>query len=219
MPRARAIVAPSILSADFSRLGDEVRRAESGGADWIHIDVMDGRFVPNITMGPLVVKAVRSVTRLPLDVHLMIAEPERYVKDFVAAGADRVTVHVEATTHLQRTLAAIRESGAAPGAAVNPATPLSTVEHVLPDLSTLLVMTVNPGVGGQSFLTGMLPKVERARRMVDEAGLPTLVAIDGGATPETAAASRKSGADVVVAGSSVFSAKGDLKAAIEALRA
>ena len=197
-------VAPSILSADFGRLAEEVACAERAGADWIHVDVMDGRFVPNITLGPVVVKAVRAATRLPVDVHLMIVEPERYVADFVAAGADVVSVHVEASPHLHRTLAFIRSLGARAGVVLNPHSSEESVRHVVADLDLVLVMSVNPGFGGQSFIPGALAKARRLRAMLDEAGSPAVLEIDGGITPSNARAVVEAGVDMLVAGSAVF---------------
>jgi ribulose-phosphate 3-epimerase len=199
-------VAPSILSADFARLGDEVRDIEAGGADWVHVDVMDGRFVPNLTIGPL-----------PLDVHLMIVEPERYVEDFAAAGADCISVHAEASPHLQRTLRRIRELGKRAGVVLNPHTPEDALRYVLEDLDLVLVMSVNPGFGGQKFLPQVLPKVAALRRMIDDAGLPIDIEIDGGINGETAPLAIAAGARVLVAGSAVFDQK-DRAAAIRALR-
>jgi ribulose-phosphate 3-epimerase len=200
------LIAPSILSADFGRLAVEVTAAERAGADWIHIDVMDGRFVPNITMGPAVVKAVRAATTLPLDVHLMIVEPERYVGDFVDAGADWVTVHAEVSPHLQRTLAVIRQRGAKAGVVLNPHTPADVVRYVLDDADLILVMSVNPGFGGQSFLPAVLPKLRELRQRIEEHGAKTLLEIDGGITPTTAGDAALAGAQVLVAGSAVFGA-------------
>jgi ribulose-phosphate 3-epimerase len=198
------LISPSILSADFTRLGEEVRSVEDAGADWIHIDVMDGHFVPNITIGPLVVAAVKKVTKLPLDVHLMISDPDRYVEDFHAAGADILTVHPEAAIHLHRTLSRIRELGMKAGAALNPATGLEALEYVLPNLDVVMLMTVNPGFGGQSFIKTMLPKVKALREMIDRSGYRILSEIDGGVSPETAPGLIENGADVFVAGSAVF---------------
>ena len=224
-------IAPSILSADFGRLALEVAAAERAGADWIHVDVMDGRFVPNITMGPAIVKAVRAATKLPLDVHLMIVEPERYVGDFIAAGADWVTVHAEASPHLQRTLSVIRQLGAKAGVVLNPHTPVDVVRHVLDDADLVLVMSVNPGFGGQSFLPAVLPKLRQLRELIAEHGSAALVEIDGGITSETAGDAAASGAQVLVAGSAVFgkNSRGadataeqreeDYRAAISAIRA
>jgi len=213
----RVRIAPSILSARFERLGEEVRAVEAAGADWIHVDVMDGRFVPNLTIGPAVVEAVRRCTSLPLDVHLMIVEPERSVEDFVRAGAATVGVHVEACPHLHRTLAQIREAGARACAVLNPATPASSVELVLADLDQVLVMTVNPGFGGQKFIAGMLPKIETLRRWIDERGLEVALEVDGGIGAETIARAARAGADVFVAGTAVFGAP-DYAEAIAALR-
>ncbi|WP_434043915.1 MULTISPECIES: ribulose-phosphate 3-epimerase [Sorangium] len=200
------IVAPSILSADFGRLADEVRAAEAAGADWIHVDVMDGRFVPNITIGPLVVRAVRAATRLPLDVHLMIVEPERYVAEFAAAGADRISVHVEASPHLHRTLQQIRDAGARPGVVLNPHTSEESIRHVLPDLDLVLVMSVNPGFGGQQFIPGSLAKLRSLRQAIDEAGLDITLEVDGGIAPSTSGQVVAAGARALVAGAAVFGA-------------
>ena len=199
-------IAPSILSADFSELGASVREVEKAGADWIHVDVMDGHFVPHITIGPLVVKAVSRVTKLPLDVHLMIEAPDRYIQDFVKAGATTVGVHVEACPHLHRTLAQIREAGVRASVVLNPATPAQAVEPVLEDVDQVLVMTVNPGFGGQKFIEGMLPKIEFLRRAIDERGLNVALEVDGGIGPETIARAARAGADVFVAGTAVFGA-------------
>lgn len=213
------IVAPSILSADFARLGEEVRAVEAAGADWIHVDVMDGRFVPNLTIGPVVVAAVRKVTQKPLDVHLMIVEPERYLDDFAQAGADHIMVHCEpsATIHLHRTLSHIRDLGKIAGVVLNPATPLSQIEHVLDLCGIVLVMTVNPGFGGQKFLPSMLPKIRALRRMIDERGLETVIEVDGGLSGANAWQAIDAGAGAIVAGSAVFGAK-DYAAAIAAIR-
>ncbi len=200
------LIAPSILSADFGQLALDVRAVERAGADWIHVDVMDGRFVPNITLGPPIVKAVRNATDLPLDVHLMIVEPERYVADFVAAGAGVVSVHVEASPHLHRTLSQVRDLGAKAGVVLNPHTPAESIQHVLPLCDLILVMSVNPGFGGQSFIPEVLPKLQAIRRMLDERGLDAHLEIDGGISPKTAGAARQAGARVLVAGSAVFSA-------------
>jgi ribulose-phosphate 3-epimerase len=216
-PRGAIRIAPSILSADFARLGEQVQAVESAGADWIHIDVMDGHFVPNITIGPLVVEAVRRVTSLPLDVHLMITQPERYIGAFVDAGADLVSVQVEACPHLHRTLQQIREAGAKASAVLNPGTPALAVEPVLGDLDQVLVMTVNPGFGGQEFIESMLPKIATLRRWIDERGLAVALEVDGGISRKTIARARAAGADVFVAGSAVFR-ESDYAAAIAALR-
>jgi ribulose-phosphate 3-epimerase len=210
-------IAPSILSADFARLGEQVREVEAAGADWIHVDVMDGRFVPNITIGPPVVKALRRVTKLPLDVHLMIVEPEKYVDAFAEAGADTITVHVEACTHLHRTLAHIRSLGKRAGVTLNPSTHESTLAYVLDVTDQILVMSVNPGFGGQSFLREVLPKVRAIRAMIDARNLPIDLEIDGGITSETAPEAIAAGARVLVAGNAIFGQK-DYAAAIRALR-
>jgi ribulose-phosphate 3-epimerase len=215
--RRPVVIAPSILSADFGCLGEDVRAVEAAGADWIHVDVMDGRFVPNLTIGPVVVKAVRAATRLPLDVHLMIVEPERYVEDFVRAGAHTVGVHVETCPHLHRTLAQIREAGARACAVLNPATPAVALEAVLGELDQVLVMTVNPGFGGQKFIAGMLPKIETLRRWIDERQLEVALEVDGGIGSETIARAARAGADVFVAGTAVFGAP-DYAEAIAGLR-
>jgi len=195
-------IAPSILSADFGALADDIARVESGGADQLHVDVMDGRFVPNLTIGPVVVEAIRKRTRLPLDVHLMIVEPERYVGDFVRAGADAVTIHVEATAHLQRALAQIRELGARAGAALNPATHPDTLAYVLDDLDLVLVMTVNPGFGGQKLIAEVLPKIRHVRTILGRREVD--VSVDGGVKIEHARTLAEHGASVLVAGSAIF---------------
>jgi ribulose-phosphate 3-epimerase len=197
-------IAPSILSADFAALADDIAKVEAGGADQLHVDVMDGRFVPNITIGPVVVAAIRKRTRLPLDVHLMIVEPERYVPDFVAAGADMVTVHAEACTHLQRNLTQIRELGAKAGASLNPSTPPEVLRYVLDDLDLVLVMSVNPGFGGQAFLPGTYAKLRDLRRLLD--GRPVDVSVDGGVKVDNARALAEHGASTLVAGSAIFGA-------------
>ena len=210
-------IAPSILSADFSRLGEEVRRAEEAGADIIHLDIMDGHFVPNLTFGPIIVKAIRSHTKLPFYVHLMVEKPEDYIERVVEAGGDLVIVHVEACTHLQRVLSMIRDLGARSGVALNPATPLTTIEYVLDDLDLILIMSVNPGFGGQDFIPSVLPKIKRARRRIMKRGLEIEIAVDGGVNVETAPKIVEAGADVLVAGTAVFG-KPDLKKAIQELR-
>lgn len=197
-------IAPSILSADFARLGDEVRAVEAAGADYIHVDVMDGRFVPNITIGPLVVEAVRKVTPLPLDVHLMIVEPERYVEDFARAGADIIVVHAEACTHLHRVIQQIKGLGKRAGVSLNPATPLHVLDYVLEELDLVLLMTVNPGFGGQSFIDACIPKIQQLRGMLDRRGCEAELEIDGGVKPANIARIAHAGADVLVAGSAVF---------------
>ena len=211
-------IAPSILSADFSRLGEEIRAVEKAGADLIHIDVMDGLFVPNITIGPTVIESLRKETSLPFDVHLMIEAPERYIAAFRSAGSDYITVHVEACGHLHRTLHQIRESGAKAGVSLNPATPVCSIEQVLPDLDMVLVMTVNPGFGGQKFISSMLDKIAAVRRMLDSTGRKILLEVDGGATLENAAQIRNAGADILVGGASVFKSP-DYGAAIKGLKA
>ncbi len=213
----RILVAPSILSADFARLGEEIAAVEAAGADWLHVDVMDGRFVPNITIGPPVVKAVRGVTKLPLDVHLMIVEPERYVDAFAEAGADTITVHVEACTHLHRTLTHIRSLGKRAGVTLNPSTNEDTLRYVLDVVDQVLVMSVNPGFGGQTIIREVLPKVAAIRKTIDERGLPIDLEIDGGITAQTAKDAIAAGANVLVAGNAVFNTK-DYKAAIAAIR-
>lgn len=219
----RILVAPSILSADFARLGEEVAAVEAAGADWLHVDVMDGRFVPNITIGPPVVKALRRVTKLPLDVHLMIVEPERYIDAFAEAGADTITIHVEACVHLHRTLAYVRSLGKRAGVTMNPSTPEEHVRYVLDVCDQILVMSVNPGFGGQSLIPEVLPKVAAIRRMIDEhhqknPSRPEIdLEIDGGITAATAKDAIAAGARVLVAGNAVFNTK-DYKAAIAAIR-
>jgi ribulose-phosphate 3-epimerase len=193
-----------LLSADFTRLGDEIRAVEDAGADWLHLDVMDGHFVPNITIGPVIVEAVKRVARIPLDVHLMISNPDCYVESFHKAGAHILTVHPEATHHLHRTLTRIRELGMKAGAALNPSTGLEAVKHVMADLDVIMIMTVNPGFGGQSFIPTMLPKIQALRKMIDELGYDILIEVDGGVSLSTAAKIARSGADVFVSGTGVF---------------
>jgi ribulose-phosphate 3-epimerase len=212
-----ARIAPSILSADFGHLADEIRMCEEGGADVIHLDVMDGRFVPNITFGEKVIRVARKATSLPLDVHMMIVEPENYLESFAGAGATGLTIHVEAAPHLQRQLARIRELGCLAGAAVNPGTPLDAIHEVANDLDLLLVMTVNPGFGGQDFIPASLDKVARARRLLDDAKSSAALEVDGGISRETIASVRQAGADTFVAGNAIFSAA-DPEAEILALR-
>ena len=198
------IIAPSILSADFSVLGEEIAAVEAAGADWIHIDVMDGHFVPNITMGPGVVKSLRKMTVLPFDVHLMIENPEQYIQPFAEAGSDRITVHMEALIHLHQTVSQIKELGLKAGVSLNPATPLSFVESILTDIDLLLIMTVNPGFGGQQFINTMLPKIRQARELIDRFAPAVLLEVDGGVTLTNLPAILKAGADVLVAGASIF---------------
>jgi ribulose-phosphate 3-epimerase len=211
-------IAPSILSADFGRLADEVRAVTTGGADYVHVDVMDGRFVPNLTIGPVVVAALRRATTLPLDVHLMIEEPERYIEEFARAGADTIGVHVEACRHLHRVVQQIRSAGKRPSVTLNPATPIDMVELVLGDVAQVLVMSVNPGFGGQSFIDGVLPKIRALRERVRARGLGVDVEVDGGIKPDNVAAVAAAGGNVIVAGSAVFGSP-DYRATIAALRA
>ncbi|MTD30286.1 ribulose-phosphate 3-epimerase [Planomicrobium sp. YIM 101495] len=197
-------IAPSILAADFSKLGQEVKDVEAAGADWIHIDVMDGHFVPNITMGPIVVDALRPLTELPLDVHLMIENADRYIEAFAKAGADIITVHVEACPHLHRTLQLIRSFGVKPGVVLNPHTPIETIQHVLEDIDVVLFMTVNPGFGGQKFIHSVVPKVAALKKIIDEKGLDIEIEIDGGINAETIVPCAEAGATVFVAGSAIY---------------
>ncbi|MEK7264725.1 MAG: ribulose-phosphate 3-epimerase [Pseudomonadota bacterium] len=203
-------IAPSILSADFSRLGEEIAAVTAAGADFIHVDVMDGHFVPNLTLGPLIMKAIRKSSALPFDVHLMITPVDPFIDDFVKAGADILTVHPEAGPHLHRTLQAIRAAGAKAGVALNPATPVSAIEPVLGDVDLILVMSVNPGFGGQAFITSQLKKIEAIRKLIDASGSNVMLEVDGGVNAETAPLCVAAGADVLVAGSAVF--RGDPKA-------
>ena len=201
------LIAPSILSADFTRLGEEVHAVEAAGADWIHADVMDGHFVPNITFGPLVVAAVRKITRLPIDVHLMIESPDRYIQAFAEAGADWISVQVETCPHLNRAVQQIKEAGAKAGVVLNPSTPLSALDWVLEYTDYVLIMSVNPGFGGQTFIGNSIEKIRRLRRMIGDRGLSTLIEVDGGIKEKNIAAVAAAGADVFVAGSAIFGQK------------
>lgn len=213
------VISPSILSADFSRLGDEVRAADQAGADWIHVDVMDGRFVPNITIGPLIVKAIRPVTQKPIDVHLMIVEPEKYVADFAEAGADIISVHAEhnASPHLHRTLSLIHDCGKQAGVVLNPGSPLELIEYVLDICDLVLIMSVNPGFGGQSFIPTMVDKIRELRRMCDDRGLDPWIEVDGGLKAHNAYQVIEAGANAIVAGSAVFKSP-DYAEAISSIR-
>jgi ribulose-phosphate 3-epimerase len=211
-------IAPSILAADFAYLGEAIRAIEAGGADYVHVDVMDGVFVPNISIGLPVVAALRKITQLPLDVHLMIAAPDRYIADFIGAGASILTVHVEACTHLHRAVQQIREMGARPGITLNPATPLDTLAEILPYVDQVLVMSVNPGFGGQSYIPTMTDKIARLRQMIQSRGLDIDVEVDGGIDVHTAPATVAAGANVLVAGTAVFRHEAGVTAAIAALR-
>ncbi len=218
MPANPIKLAPSILSADFARLGEVVAETTSAGADYIHVDVMDGRFVPNLTIGPVVVEAIRPYTSLPLDVHLMIVEPERLVADFAAAGANILTVHQETVLHLHRVIHQIKELGVRAGVSINPSTPASTLEEVLPDLDLVLVMSVNPGFGGQKFISSVLPKLRYLRKLIDAAGLATELEVDGGITPDNVGQVVDAGARVIVAGSAVYAAGRSVTESVTALR-
>jgi len=211
------IIAPSILAADFSRLGDEIKAVEQAGADWIHVDVMDGHFVPNITIGPAVVESIRKVTELPLDVHLMIENADKYIPDFISAGSDIITVHVEACPHLNRTIQLIKEKDIMAGVVLNPATPLSSLEEILHEIDIVLLMSVNPGFGGQKFIPSMLDKIQNLNEIMSNYDHPMALEVDGGITPENAGDVVQAGAGVLVAGSAVFNSK-DYKKAINALR-
>lgn len=208
MQSSKILIAPSILSADFSDLRNEIKKVEDANADWIHVDVMDGRFVPNITIGAPVVKCIRSITKLPLDVHLMIVEPEKHIKDFAKAGADIITVHAEACTHLQRTLSLVKEQGCKAGLSFNPHTPIDSLRYVLEDVDLVLIMTVNPGFGGQSFISSVVPKISSVKKMFQDANLQDkYIEVDGGINTKTAPIVRSAGANVLVAGSAIYSLK------------
>ena len=212
------IIAPSILSADMTRLGDQVREAADGGADWIHIDVMDGRFVPNITFGPMIVDAVRRVTDLPIDVHLMIVEPERHLQTFADAGTNHITVHYETCPHIHRTLQSIREKGMSPGLVINPGTPITTLRELTHTTDSVLIMTVNPGFGGQAFIETMLDKIRRTQHMLNETGSDAFIQVDGGISAETIHKVYQAGATNFIAGSAVFKHDQGIPAGIQALR-
>lgn len=201
------LIAPSILSADFSRLGEEIIAVEAAGADWIHADVMDGHFVPNITIGPLIVEAVRRVTSLPIDVHLMIENPDKYIPQFASAGASLISVHIEADIHLNRTIQLIRECGAQPGVVLNPATPVETLEWIIEDVDYVLIMSVNPGFGGQTFIKSCLDKIKVLRQMIQRRNLKTLIEIDGGVNDHTITDIAAAGVDAFVAGSAIFGSR------------
>ena len=217
-PSQKVKIAPSILSADFARLGEQVSEATDAGADYIHLDVMDGRFVPNITFGPVVVESLKSYTNLPLDAHLMIVEPERRISDFIQAGVDHVTVHAEACTHLHRVIQQIKDGGCRAGVALNPATPISAIEEALPFLDIVLILTVNPGFGGQTLIPEVLDKVSRLRAIIDERGYEVEVEVDGGVNARTAADVVNAGADTLVAGSAVFNRRESVAEAMARLR-
>ncbi len=216
--KTKVKLAPSILSADFARLGEQIAEVARAGADYIHVDVMDGHFVPNITIGAPVVASIRPVTSLPLDVHLMIEHPERYISDFVHAGADIITVHVEACPHLQRTIRLIKELGAKAGVSLNPPTPLSAIEEIIPHVDLVLIMSVNPGFGGQTFIPATLPRIAAMRKILDDRKLSAELEVDGGINADNAPDIVKAGADVLVAGNSIFRAKEGISRALRRLR-
>jgi ribulose-phosphate 3-epimerase len=200
-------IAPSILSANFLKLGDEILAAEAAGSDMLHIDIMDGHFVPNITIGPFVVESIRKISSLPLDVHLMIEEPDKFLKDFIKAGADSLTVHYEAVVHLHRTVQMIKESGIKAGVSLNPATPVGSLEHILPDIDIALLMSVNPGFGGQEFIPQAIDKIKTLKKLLDEKGLSTLIEVDGGVKLDNVSGIISAGADILVMGSAFFNSK------------
>lgn len=211
------LIAPSILSADFSRLGSEIKAVETAGADWIHVDVMDGHFVPNLTIGPLIVEAVKRVTSLPIDVHLMIESPDKYIPAFAEAGATLISVHVEASTHLNRSVQLIRECGARPGVVLNPSTPLQALEWIIENVDYVLIMSVNPGFGGQAFIKSSLDKVRKLRELIQQKKLNTLIEIDGGVNEKTIADIAAAGVDAFVAGSAIFGSR-NYQATLRAFR-
>ena len=200
----KKIIAPSILSADFSRLGEEIAAIEKGGADWVHVDVMDGHFVPNITIGPPVVASLRKITKLPLDVHLMIQDPDKYIEKFANAGADIITIHVETSPHLHRSVQFIKDQGCKAGVSLNPATSLATLDHILSDVDMVLIMTVNPGFGGQEFIPSVLPKIKRLREKISEKGIGVDIEVDGGVNINTISKVAQAGGNIFVAGNAVF---------------
>ena len=200
----KKIIAPSILSADFSRLGEEIKAIEKGNADWVHIDVMDGHFVPNITIGPPVVASIRKITKLPLDVHLMIQDPDKYIEKFAKAGADIISVHVEASTHLHRSIQFIKDQGCKAGVSLNPATSLATLDHILSEVDMVIIMTVNPGFGGQEFIPSVLPKIKRLREKINEKGIDVDIEVDGGINLNTISKAAQAGGNIFVAGNAVF---------------
>ncbi|MEK7197319.1 MAG: ribulose-phosphate 3-epimerase [Nitrospirota bacterium] len=210
-------IAPSILSADFMRLGEEIKAAEAAGIDMFHIDIMDGHFVPNMTIGPSIVEAINKITDVPLDVHLMIEEPDKYIKDFINAGADYLAVHIEASVHAHRTVQVIKESGVKAGISLNPATPICSLDHVLQDLDFVVLMSVNPGFGGQSFIPQSMDKIKMLKKLIRERGLSTLIEVDGGVKPDNARQVAEAGADMLVMGSAFFSSK-DYKSLTKNLR-